>query len=232
MNDEHRLRETRVAGALSLSERADPVEELGSSACAENPSSDRTLASHCHERCPSIVHCFTPRWRCDAERALALIADEEQRRVRIVDEIAQVVQHAPAGEHAVRRDDHVRPRRGLDRAGSRHVVRDGRAGIVEGDAPSREHRARLLVEVLRMASVDRRGLRCHRRVEEQRQCGIRWREKPVELPHHVLGPPHRERRNEQDAARVVYRVTVSARKRDGLASGSCSRPPYVDSTST
>ena len=46
-----------------------------------------------------------------SERAFALVADEQDRRGRVVDEVAQVADDAAAGQHAVRRDDHVRPRR-------------------------------------------------------------------------------------------------------------------------
>jgi hypothetical protein len=44
----------------------------------------------------------------------ALVADEQDRRLRIADEVAQVVDDPPAGEHAVGGHDHHQPRRRPD----------------------------------------------------------------------------------------------------------------------
>ena len=47
------------------------------------------------------------------QRALALVADEEQQRVGVVDELAQVVHDPAAGEHAAGGHDDHRARRVL-----------------------------------------------------------------------------------------------------------------------
>ena len=45
-----------------------------------------------------------------AERPLALVADEQQGRAGIADQVPEVAEDPAAGQHPVRRDDHVRPR--------------------------------------------------------------------------------------------------------------------------
>src|SRR5687768_15149876 len=55
------------------------------------------------------------RLKVRAQRALALVTDEQQDRVRVADEVAEMADDPPAGQHPVRGDDHVRPRGLLDR---------------------------------------------------------------------------------------------------------------------
>ena len=135
------------------------------------------------------------------EGPLALVADEQDRRVRVVDEVAQVADDAAAGEHAVGRDDHVRPRRPGDRLRCLHVVRHDLVRVVErGRRPSRSSSRGLLVVVVGVAPVDVGGLRGHRRVEvERQQRDLAALDEPVELPDDLLGPPDGERRHEQHA---------------------------------
>ena len=58
-----------------------------------------------------------------------------------------------------------------------------------------------------MAAVDVRRLRCHRRVEvERQQRDQALLDEPVELPDDLLGPTDRERRHEQDALGLVHEL--------------------------
>ena len=66
-----------------------------------------------------------------AERPLALVADEQDRRRRVVDEVAQVADDAAAGEHPVGGHDQVRPRRALDGLRRLDVVGDDLVRVVE-----------------------------------------------------------------------------------------------------
>ena len=141
-----------------------------------------------------------------AECPLTLVADEQEGRVRIVDEVTKVRQDSTSGEHAVRRDDHVRPRRVLDRARCRDVVRGLGTRVVERVFLSREQCPHVVVEVLRVPAIDVRRLRGHRRVQIERKPRDAARfEQPIELPDNVLGPTHCERRNEQHATGVAHR---------------------------
>ena len=74
-------------------------------------------------------------------------------------------------------------------------------GVVERrGARSRSSSAGLLVVVVRVAPVDVRRLRGHRRVEVQRQQrDLAALDEPVELPDDLLGAADRERRHEQHA---------------------------------
>ena len=62
-----------------------------------------------------------------AERALALVADEQDRGRRVVQQALRVAHRPAAGEHPVRRDDHVRRRRLRDR-----LATPGRSGRCAG----------------------------------------------------------------------------------------------------
>ena len=109
-----------------------------------------------------------------------------------------------AGEHPVRRDDHVRPRRSLDRLRILDVVGDDLVGVVERRVAAAQERSRLLVEVVGVLPVDVGRLGRHRRVEVERQERDRaLLDEPVELPHDLLRPPDRERRDQQHAVRLV-----------------------------
>ena len=72
------------------------------------------LAAH-RRTWPSSLTVFAPAWRCEPSVPLPLVADEQDRRRRVVDEVAQVADDTTAGQHPVGRHDHVRPRSALDR---------------------------------------------------------------------------------------------------------------------
>src|SRR5256886_16868812 len=137
------------------------------------------------------------------ERALTLVADEEERCVRVIDEILQMVQHAAAGEHPVRRDDHVGPWRVLDGARLRDIVRRDRTRVVERIVLAREECAHLLIEALWMPPVDVRRLRGHRRVGGERERpGALRRAGRVPPPPQALWPSGPARRPETDPPRT------------------------------
>ena len=122
-----------------------------------------------------------------------------------------------AGQHPVRGDDHVRPRRPRDRL-RRRGRRWSRSGPGSRAASRRRCSscARLLVEVLGVAAIDVRRLRGHRRVEVERQLrDLAALDEPVELPDDLLRPADRERRDEQHARR---RRRPSGRSRPGSGS--------------
>ena len=138
-----------------------------------------------------------------AERALALVADEQDRGGRIVDQVAQVADDPPAGQHPVRGHDHVRPRGARDRLRRLDVVGDDLVRVVERRLARAQERRRLLVVVVRVVAVDVGRLRGHRRVEVQRQeRDLAALDQPIELPDDLLGATDREGRDEQDAAGI------------------------------
>ena len=85
----------------------------GSSAWAEKPLIERTW-QRTRRTWPSSLTAGAG-LEVGAQRALALVADEQDRRGRVVDEVAQVADDPAAGQHPVRGDDHVRPGRPGDR---------------------------------------------------------------------------------------------------------------------
>ncbi len=133
------------------------------------------------------------------EGAHALVADEQDHRARIVDQVAQVADDPAAGQHPVRGDDHVRPGCPSDRLGLLHVVRDRLLGVVERRVAGGQQGGRLGVVVVRVMAVDVARLRGHRRVEVKREQrdppGV---DQAMELPDDILGPPDREGRHEQN----------------------------------
>ena len=110
---------------------------------------------------------------------------------------------AAAGQHPVRGDDHVRPRRVLDRARRLHVVGDDLVRVVERRVALAQELGRLLVVVVGVVAIDVGGLGGHRRVEvEREERDLAALDQPIELPDDLLGPADRERRDEEDAAGV------------------------------
>src|SRR5581483_1719753 len=96
VDEEHRLREAGVAGSLALREVGDPRLELVLVGVRGEPADRANAAAHV-AWLPVELHPLRAGLQVGAERALALIADEEQGRRRIVDEVAQVMEHAPPG---------------------------------------------------------------------------------------------------------------------------------------
>src|SRR5512138_964554 len=108
VDDEDLLRPPRAAA-----EAADPLEELALVGVRREPADRADAAAHV-ARLPIEHDLGRPSLQVRAERALSLIADEQQRRRGILDEVAEVMEDATPGEHPVRRDDDVRPPRVLD----------------------------------------------------------------------------------------------------------------------
>ena len=120
----------------------------------------------------AAAHRGAPSWRRPAggrRVSLPLVAHEQQRGVRVVDEVSQVPHHPAAGQHPVGGHDQVRPGRELDRAGLLGRVDDDLCRIVERRRAVAEQPRGLLVEVLAVAPVDPGRLGRHRRVEVERQ---------------------------------------------------------------
>ena len=204
-----------------------------SSECAEKPLIDLILHRTCRTW-PSSLTVVAPAWRCAPSVPDALVADEQDRRGRVVDEVAQVGHDASAGQHPVRGHDHVRPRRRRDRL--RFI---GRAGdrllrVVERGAAGIEELLRLVVVELRVAPVDVRGASRPSASRgtaaasgscRHRSAGPAPTRSPASARSRTTGSAARRRR------RCVAR-TASASIWMASASGSCSRPPYVDSHRT
>ena len=128
--------------------------------------------------------------------------------------------HAAAGQHPVRGDDHVRPRRLGDRLRGLHVVRDGLVRVVERRRAVAEQLRGLLVVVVGVVAVDVGRLRGHRRVEEQReQRDLAALDEPVQLPDDLLRPPDGERRDQQHALRLVDHPDRLGEDADRLVGG-------------
>src|SRR6185436_18859264 len=107
----------RIAGGPGLlagREVAQPVEQLRLVG-VRREAADRADAALDLARLPVEADRSRAGLEVRAERALALVADEQDRRVRIADEVAQVVHNTAAREHPIRGHDHVRPLRGRDR---------------------------------------------------------------------------------------------------------------------
>ena len=86
--------------------------------------------------------------------------------------------------------------------------------------PDLEQRASLVVEVLGVAAIDVGRLGRHRRVEVERQRrDLAVLEQPVEGVDDLLRPPDRERRDEQDAARIGDEVHGFGEDPDRLVLG-------------
>ena len=101
-----------------------------SSAWAEKPLIER-IWQRTWWGCPSSLTVFSPAWRWAPSVPTPLVADEQQHRPRVADEVAQVADDPAPGEHPVRGDDHVRPRRPGDRLRRLEVVDDHLVGVVE-----------------------------------------------------------------------------------------------------
>ena len=115
VDEEHRPRVARRRrAACRRAKWPSQASSSPSSAWAEKPLIER-IWQRTARTWPSSLTSFAPAWRCAPERPLALVADEQDGRVRVVDEVAQVADDAPAGQHPVRGHDHVRPRRVGDR---------------------------------------------------------------------------------------------------------------------
>ena len=170
----------------------------GSSAWAENPSSDWTVA-RTGMSLPLIRGVVRAADEVPAQRPLALVAHEQHRGRRVVQQPLGVADGAPAGEHPVRGHDHVRRVRPRDRLGLVDVLDDPLEREVERRVLSRRS-ARSPRRTPRDGPVDvGRRLR-HRRVEVDRQLGDpAGLQEPGQLPHDLLGPPDGERRDQQHA---------------------------------
>ena len=87
-------------GARFLGEVAEPGEELGLVRMRGEPA-DRTHLAMDLEVLPVDPDLFRALLQVRAERAVALISDEEERHTRIADERLHVLDDAPAGDHAI-----------------------------------------------------------------------------------------------------------------------------------
>ncbi len=97
------------------------------------------------------------------------------------------------------------------------VVRDDLLRVVERRVAGLEQLAGLVVVVLRVASVDVGRLRGHRRVEVERQeRDLATLDEPIQLPDDFLGPPDRERRDEEHALGLVDHADGLGEDPDGL----------------
>ena len=209
VDEVHVARHARVAGAPPADEAAEPREQLGlvgvRGEAVERP--DRRLDLH--------LVAGDPRRRgaadeVAAERALALVADEQHGRRRVVEQPLRVAHGPSARQHPVRGDDDQR-RRGLgDPLRLLDVLDDVLAREVERRLVRLQQRIRLLVVRLGVVAVDLRRRLRHRRIQVDRQVRDAARvQQPAQLPHDLLGPPDRERGDEQDALpphRVVHDV--------------------------
>ena len=142
-----------------------------------------------------------PRLKVRPERHLALIAHEQDHRLWIADEGAQVVQDAAAGEHAVRRHENIRPLRLVDLLGVGCQRRFLLVREVDRGFTAIEQGQRFGVVVVAMLAVDRRRLGGHRRVQVQLDlrdpAGV---QQVLERPHDLLCSTDRERRDQKHAA--------------------------------
>ena len=86
------------------------------------------------------------------ERALALVADEQERAARIGEEVLEVVHDPAAGEHPRGGDDHERPVCVADRLRLLDRIGELLARIAERRVAGAQERAGLLVVGLGMAS--------------------------------------------------------------------------------
>src|SRR5512143_3762359 len=99
VDDEESARVSRGALRLPLHERAGPVEELrfvrmrGEAADGADLAADLAHLAVDADLLRALL-------QVRPQRALSLVADEEDRRRRIADEIAQMEEHPSAGEHA------------------------------------------------------------------------------------------------------------------------------------
>src|SRR5262245_60782560 len=188
VDEEHASRESRCPGPFAVPEVRQPIEQLALVGVGREPADRPDLAT-------DLAHlAVDPDLRCaclevGAERALTLVADEQQDGLRVADEVSEMAQDAPAGQHPIRGHDHVRPRRRLDRLRIADMARLDLPGIVERRVALTEKLRGLLVVRLRVAAVDVGGFRRHRRVEVERQRrDLALLEHPVELPDDLLGP--------------------------------------------
>ena len=152
-----------------------------------------------------------------AERAVALITDEEQGHRRIADERLDVLDDPPAGDHPIRGEDHKRSHRLLDGEGLLRAVRHDGIGVIDDRVAARDQRPRIVVEVVEVCPVHIAGLLSHRRIEVERQVrnGSRF-EQPVQLVDDLLRPADRERRHEQHPLGVTRQLQRFAQEADGL----------------
>ncbi len=107
VDEEDGFREARRPGRLAVGEMAQPIEQLGLVRVGGEAADRADLAADL-ARLAVELHGRRPGLEVGAERALALVADEQERRGRIADQVAQMAEHPAAGQHPVRGHDHVR----------------------------------------------------------------------------------------------------------------------------
>ena len=101
-------------GRLARREVAEPGEQLGLVGVGAEAADRADLAADLADLAVELDR-RRAGLEVGAERADALVADEQDHRARVVDQVAQVADDPAAGQHPVRGDDHVRPRRLGDR---------------------------------------------------------------------------------------------------------------------
>src|SRR6266550_6044957 len=202
VDEEDASREAGTPLLFALGEVAEPVQQLGLVGMGREAADRADPAAYVAVLAVELDD-LHPGLDVRPERSLTLVPDEQQRRVRIPDEIPQVPDDPPACQHPVRRDDHVRPRCGRDGLGLRQEAGLVLVRVIERRVALAQQLARLLVEVGGVAAVDVGRLRGHRRIEvERKQRDFAAVDQSVELPDDLLRPTDRKRRDEQHALRL------------------------------
>src|SRR6478672_7187716 len=98
MDEEHRLRIASRALRLALGEVAEPVEQLGLVGVGGEPADRADLAADL-ARLTVELDRRRAGLEMGAERALALVADEQQGRGRVADQVPEMPQDPAAGQH-------------------------------------------------------------------------------------------------------------------------------------
>src|SRR3954451_4560696 len=95
MDEEHAARIASVARALAVGEGAEPVEQLALVGVSRETADRTGLAPDLADLTVELDR-RGARLEVRAERAFALVSDEQDRRVRVVDEVAEVADDATA----------------------------------------------------------------------------------------------------------------------------------------